>query len=155
MSQAPVFDLAHAFNQASFALAARMAAALGEHGLSIGEYCVLWKAGEGRRTQVEIAEEAAMDKSAVVKAVDGLERSGLAARRVHPSDRRARVVSLTESGETLLGLAHQAVNAVYADVLSDLDDDERELFLAGLHRVTSGVMAEPSHVSAMRRRATS
>jgi MarR family transcriptional regulator, transcriptional regulator for hemolysin len=150
----PDVDLSFLLNQASYALAARMAEALRDLELSVGEYCVLWKAGEGERTQVEIAELAALDKSVVVKAVDGLERLGLAARRVHDTDRRARLVVLTEAGTALLERAHEAVSEVYDEALSDLAPRARATFLAQLQQVAGGVLATPSHVTAMRRRRT-
>ncbi len=148
----PAVDLSFLLNQTSYALAARMSEALADLDLTIGQYCVLWKAGEQERTQIEIAELAALDKSTVVKAVDGLERDGLATRQVHETDRRARVVSLTDDGRAVLARAHRAASTVYDAALADLDDDERQTFLDTLTTVASGVLAEPSHVSALRRR---
>ena len=40
------------------------------------EYCVLWKADEGERTQQEIAELAGLDKSTLVVTLDKLEAAG-------------------------------------------------------------------------------
>lgn len=151
-SESPAVDLAFLLNQAAYALAARMGEALSELDLTVGEYCVLGKAGESERSQVEIAELASMDKSTVVNAIDSLEQAQLAHRRVHELDRRARVVSLTDEGAARLGRAHQAVAAVYAEALSDLAPSERGEFLATLTKVTSGVLATPSHVTALRRR---
>src|SRR3954470_12875276 len=91
-------DLSFLLNQAAYAFEARLADALAEHGLSVREYCVLWKADEGERTQQEIAELAGLDKSTLVVPLDKLEAAGLVERRVSDVDRRARVVSVTPRG---------------------------------------------------------
>ena len=70
-------DLSFLLNQAAYAFEARLADALAEHGLSVREYCVLWKADEGERTQQEIAELAGLDKSTLVVTLDKLEAAGL------------------------------------------------------------------------------
>jgi MarR family transcriptional regulator, transcriptional regulator for hemolysin len=150
----PEVDLSFLLNQTSYALAARMGVGLGELGLSVAEYCVLWKAGEGERTQVEIAALAALDKSIVVKAVDGLERRGLATRRVHDTDRRARLVELSAEGRDLLGRAHAVTAEVYDAALADLEPARRAAFLEALQEVAGGALAEPSHTTALRRRRT-
>jgi MarR family transcriptional regulator, transcriptional regulator for hemolysin len=150
----PPVDLAYLVNQASYALAARMGEALAELDLTVSQYCVLWKAHEGGRTQIEIAEQAALDKSTVVNEVDRLERAGLAGRQVHPTDRRGRVVVLTDAGVDALGKAHRAVAEVHDEALADLPADRRAAFLEDLAAVVGGVLATPSHVTALRRRRT-
>ncbi len=150
----PAFDLAFLFNQVSYALAARMGEALAELDLTVPQYCVLWKAQERERTQIEIAEEAALDKSTVVNEVDRLEQAGFATRQVHPTDRRGRVVVVTDTGVDVLGRAHRAVATVHDEALGDLSPDRREAFLADLSAVAGGVLATPSHVTALRRRRT-
>ena len=150
----PAVDLAFLVNQVSYALAARMGEALADLGLTVSQYCILWKADETERTQIEIAEEGALDKSTVVNEVDRLEQAGLATRQVHPSDRRARVVVLTDSGSAVLGRAHRAVAAVHDEALSDLPPERRDSFVADLTAVAGGVLATPSHVTALRRRRT-
>lgn len=150
----PEVDLSFLLNQTSYALAARMGEGLAALGLTVAEYCVLWKAGEGERTQIEIAELGALDKSVVVKAVDGLERRGLAARRVHDTDRRARLVLLTDDGRALLAQAHGVTAQVYDAALADLDPTRRAAFLDALQAVAGGALSTPSHVSSLRRRRT-
>jgi MarR family transcriptional regulator for hemolysin len=150
----PAVDLAFLFNQVSYALAARMGEALADLDLTVSQYCVLWKAQEKERTQIEIAERAALDKTTVVNEVDRLERAGLATRQVHPTDRRGRVVVVTEAGADVLGRAHRAVARVHDEALSDLPADRRASFLAELAAVAGGVLATPSHGTALRRRRT-
>ncbi|MEO7352212.1 MAG: MarR family transcriptional regulator [Marmoricola sp.] len=152
VSAPPSVDLSFLFNQASFALAARMGGALSDLGISVREYCVLMKAAEEERTQIAIADLAALDKTTMVVTLDGLEKAGLAERRVSPTDRRARVVHVTSRGLKLLGRAHVMVAEVYDEALADLSRSGREAFLEALATVTDGVLATPSHTSAQRRK---
>jgi MarR family transcriptional regulator for hemolysin len=108
----PPVDLSFLLNQASYALAARLGAALDEVGVSVREYCVLWKADEQERSQTEIAELAGLDKTTLVVTLDALERAGYAERRVSSTDRRARVVAVTTAGRRVLHQAHGVVGEV-------------------------------------------
>jgi DNA-binding MarR family transcriptional regulator len=151
---APDLDLAFLLNQASYALAARTGGALADLGISVREYCVLAKAAGGERTQIEVAELAALDKTTMVVTLDALERAGLAERRVSSSDRRARVVVVTAKGRKVLERAHAIVGAVTDQALSDLDDVTRDAVVRGLIAMTDGALATPSHTVAMRRKQT-
>src|SRR6478735_7323877 len=104
----PSVDLLFLFNQSAYALAAHLGAALGELGLTVREYCVLWKADEAERSQIEIAQLAGLDKTTMVGTLDALEKAGYAERRVSSVDRRARVVAVTAEGRRVL---HRAFGA--------------------------------------------
>jgi MarR family transcriptional regulator for hemolysin len=151
---APELDLGFLLNQASYALAARTGGALADLGISVREYCVLAKAAGGERTQIEVAELAALDKTTMVVTLDALERAGLAERRVSSSDRRARVVVVTAKGRKVLERAHAIVGAVTDQALIDLDDATRDAVVRGLTAMTDGALATPSHTVAMRRKQT-
>ena len=153
VSAPPVVDLSFLFNQASFALSARMGGALADLGISVREYCVLMKAAEEDRTQIAVADLAALDKTTMVVTLDGLEKAGLAERRVSPTDRRARVVHVTPRGLKLLSKAHARITEVYDEALADLDSTTRSAFVDALTAITDGVLATPSHTSAARRKA--
>src|ERR1700688_3918941 len=56
-------------------------------------------------TQHELHEKTGIDPSSMVAVIDELERIGLAERRPHPADRRARTIFLTEAGVETLGRA--------------------------------------------------
>jgi MarR family transcriptional regulator for hemolysin len=62
----PQVDLSYLLNQASYALTAQLGAALEEIGITVREYCVLWKADEAERSQSAIAELAGLDKTTMV-----------------------------------------------------------------------------------------
>src|SRR5262245_30344205 len=92
-------DLSFLLAQASHALATEMTAALAGLGIPPRAYCVLSTAMTGEFTQNQLAELCALDKTTMVVTIDALERAGLAERRVLGTDRRARVILVTEAGE--------------------------------------------------------
>jgi MarR family transcriptional regulator for hemolysin len=148
----PDIDLSFLLNQTSYALAAQLGGALADLGISVREYCVLWKAAESERTQIEIAELAALDKTTMVVTLDALEKSGLARREVSGTDRRARVVAVTDAGHKVLDQAFGRVAQVYDEALADLSPRARDSFVKSLQTLASGVLASPSHTAPQRRR---
>src|SRR4051795_6052157 len=91
-------DLSFLLDHTSHVLRTRMAAALAEVGMTARMHCVLVKALEEERTQIQIAELGDMDKTTMVVTVDALEKAGLAERRPSATDRRARIIAVTEKG---------------------------------------------------------
>jgi len=148
----PPVDLSFLLNQASYALAARLGAALDEVGISVREYCVLWKAEEQERSQTVIAELAGLDKTTMVVTLDALERAGYAERRVSSHDRRARVVAVTPAGRQVLHRAFGVVTEVTDRVLLDLDEVRRAALIDALEILTLGSLSAPSHTAPQRRR---
>ena len=148
----PPVDLSFLLNQASYALAAQLGAALEDVGVSVREYCVLWKADEQERSQTAIAQLAGLDKTTMVVTLDALERAGYAERRVSSTDRRARVVAVTPEGRRVLHQAFGVAREVIDRVLLDLDEVRRAAMIDALGILTSGVLATPSHTAPQRRR---
>ncbi len=60
-------------------------------------------------------------RDAATRLVDGLEKSGLAVRRPHPTDRRATLVSLTESGTGLARTWQAQYHRLATRLLGDVD----------------------------------
>lgn len=79
-------------------------------------------------TLKELSARLGADLSNTATAIDRLEAQGLVRKQVHPTDRRARVVTLTEAGEKVrTQLDEQLFSSVPA--LAVLDDrQQRELF---------------------------
>lgn len=148
----PPVDLLFLLNQSAYALSAQLGAALDQVGLTVREYCVLWKADEAERSQAEIAELAGLDKTTMVVTLDALEKAGYAERQVSPADRRARVVAVTPEGRRVLHRAFGVANAVVDDVLNSLDEVRRAAMVDALEMLTAGVLAKPSHTAPQRRR---
>src|SRR3954453_11219006 len=93
-----VTDLSYLLSQASHVLTTQMAAAFTEIGITPREYCVLFHAQETERTQIQLAKVSDLDKTTMVVTVDELEKAGLAERRPSSTDRRARIIAVTEAG---------------------------------------------------------
>jgi MarR family transcriptional regulator, transcriptional regulator for hemolysin len=149
-------DLMFLLQQASHALATELTAELAELGVTPREHCVLTKAMVGERTQSELAELAALDKTTMVVTVDQLEKAGLAHREPSSTDRRARVIRVTREGERVARKAQGIVDGIFDDVLAALPPAQRRVFVEGLVRLadTGGRLSTPVHTERpVRRRA--
>jgi DNA-binding MarR family transcriptional regulator len=138
-SDAP--DFTGLLQHASHAMTNRMAAALAEIGLTPRGYCVLLHALPGKLTQAQLAELSQQDKTTMVVTMDELERAGLAERHPSPTDRRARIISVTEAGRELVARGETITARVHGDVLSALPEDERAAFASALRRLVDGHLA--------------
>ena len=136
-------DLMFLLSQAAHALMTEMTARLEGIGITPRSHCVLVHALESDQTQIELATRCALDKTTMVVTVDELEKAGLAERRPSPTDRRARIISVTPKGEEFVAAANTIVEETYADVLAALPEDERAPFLSALSRLVEGRLAKP------------
>ncbi len=107
--------------------------------LNPAEYGILaavidWPGLDQRR----LAERLGIDPASVGQMIDRLETAGLLERRVHPDDRRARLVSATRSGERVRQQLRPAALAAQERLLAPLTVRERRLFLDLLTRVVEG-----------------
>jgi DNA-binding MarR family transcriptional regulator len=75
--------------------------------------------------QQELGSAMGVDPSTMVSLIDGLERSGLAKRRPHPEDRRAREVVVTPKGRRRLDSGRELAKQVEDEVLGGLTAAER------------------------------
>jgi DNA-binding MarR family transcriptional regulator len=137
-------DLMFLLGQASHALETEMTAKLQALGVSPRAHCVLAHARGGELTQSQVAEQCALDKTTMVVTMDELERAGLAERRASSSDRRARIIAVTEAGERIVREADAIVAGIYDDVLSELPAAQREAFVAGLAQLAGGRLSTPA-----------
>ena len=72
-------------------------------GLGFSEFaCLEFLLHKGPSPVNTIGEAVHLTSGSITTAIDRLERKGLVARCEHPGDRRARLVSLTEPGRTLI-----------------------------------------------------
>jgi DNA-binding MarR family transcriptional regulator len=150
--ESPPVDLSLLLNQASYALADRLAAALAELGLGVRAYCALAKAVERESTQRELAELAWMDRTTMVQTLDALEAAGLAQRRMSPRDRRVRVVAVTPKGARLLARADRIVADLYDELLAGVPAGDRAAFIGVLEHLIAGPLATPFHLEGNVRR---
>ncbi|WP_030232118.1 MarR family winged helix-turn-helix transcriptional regulator [Streptomyces sp. NRRL S-350] len=137
-------DISGLLDHASHVLATRMAAAFTELGITPRAYSVLFHAQEAERTQIQLAELADLDKTTMVVTVDELEKAGLAERRPSATDRRARIVTVTEAGARAVVQGTAIADRVHRELLEALPQPEREVFVSALTRLVGGHLAEPA-----------
>ncbi len=137
-------DLSFLLDRTSHVLRTRMTAALAEIGLTARMHCVLVHALEEERTQIQLAELGDMDKTTMVVTVDALEKAGLAERRPSSTDRRARVIAVTERGAEVARTSQEIVDRVHREALEALPEEERKVFLRALEHLVTGHLALPA-----------
>jgi MarR family transcriptional regulator, transcriptional regulator for hemolysin len=148
-----VADLSFLLTHAGHVLATQMAAAFAEIGITPREYCVLYHAMEAERTQIQLAEISDLDKTTMVVTVDELERAGLAERRPSSTDRRARIVAVTEAGERAVAQGARIADRVHRGVIEALPAGQGEVLVDALTRLTSGYLSAPAESGPQVRRA--
>jgi MarR family transcriptional regulator, transcriptional regulator for hemolysin len=136
-------DLCWLLSRASHGLTTEFTAALEELGISPRQHSVLFTAMTGEFTQTEIARMVGLDNTTMVVTVDELEAAGLAERRPSSTDRRARVIVVTDAGVRRVLEAEEVLDGVRNDVLSVLEPDERHVFLKALGTLACGRLGEP------------
>lgn len=134
-------DLSFLLDHTSHVLRTRMAAALAEIGLTARMHCVLVHALQEERTQIQLAELGDMDKTTMVVTLDALEQAGLAERRPSSTDRRARIVAVTEKGAQVAKRSQEIVDRVHRDALASLPEEEAEVLVRALNRLVTGRLA--------------
>lgn len=146
-------DLSFLLDHTSHVLRTQMTAALAEIGLTPRMHCVLVHALEEERTQIQLAELGDMDKTTMVVTVDALEKAGYAERRPSSTDRRARIIAVTQAGAAVAQRSQEIVDGVHRASLDALPDDEREVLVRALNRLVTGHLATPAETTQQARRA--
>ena len=144
-------DLTGYLTHAGHVLETQLSAALAEVGLTLRMQCVLRHALEAERTQIQIAELAYMDKTTMVVTVDALEKAGYAERKPSATDRRARIIAVTDAGAAIAQEGQRIVDRVHADALKALATDQRKPFVAALAGLVDGHLATPVEAQPVRR----
>jgi DNA-binding MarR family transcriptional regulator len=113
----------------------RVAEALESLGLTTALFGVLNFLGARQGAiQQEIGSAMGIDPSTMVALIDELERGGLAKRRPHPTDRRAREVAITPKGRRVLEKGRALAMEVDDEVLRGLSAAERRQLMTLLRR---------------------
>ncbi|MEV4349872.1 MarR family transcriptional regulator [Actinoplanes sp. NPDC049596] len=128
-------DITGLLNVAGHALSNRLAAALSEIDLTPRMQCVLVHALEEERTQIQLAALADLDKTTMVSTVDDLEKRGLAERRPSATDRRARIIAVTEKGRLAAAEGQEIVDRVHSEALDGLPAAVRAAFVQALSQL--------------------
>ncbi|HEX4107047.1 MAG TPA: MarR family transcriptional regulator [Solirubrobacteraceae bacterium] len=99
---------------------------LERHGLSMWEYVVLSRLAAGTApTQRTLAQDVGHDPTRLIGVIDALETAGLLTRHPDPSDRRARVVEITEQGRRRHAAVQGEIHAMEDALLDDLAPADR------------------------------
>jgi len=128
----PDRDLGELFARITQQLIAAERPILERHGLQMWPYVVL--ASLERRpasTQLQLATQIGYDKTRLIAILDDLGAAGLIERRPDPTDRRARIVSLTDAGRARLRAVRADIRVMEAGYLEGLSEAQAR----GLRRV--------------------
>jgi DNA-binding MarR family transcriptional regulator len=99
-------------------------------GLSLARTKVLSRLQEqGPTRQNVLATDFGLSPHSITDIVDVLERQGLAERRPDPTDRRAKLVAITEAGEACLAVASAARERLLKQIFGALSQEDRATFL--------------------------
>ena len=111
-------------------------------------YLVLATLGRGEPgTQAALAEHLGVDRTMMTYLLDDLEDAELVERRPDPADRRARRVTLTETGQARLTELMCGLHSAEDDLLQPLDVEQRAQLRHLLRRLaTSMAPANPCQV---------
>ena len=105
-------------------------------GMSFGRTRAIRRLARKPMSMREFAEVMGIEAPNATVVVDDLEATGLARRKPHPTDRRAKLVEATSKGKTLARQADEIL-ATPPAALSALADDELETLRALLARLAA------------------
>jgi len=117
---------------------------------SIGLTRAQWQAlGNMRRcgpmTQAALADAMEVETATVTRLIDRLEAAGWIARRQGPTDRRVKMVSLTDKAEDIMDEVGEIGQKLRDDMLADLSSEERDRLLATLSTVKTRLVGLLEH----------
>ncbi|MEU6391533.1 MarR family winged helix-turn-helix transcriptional regulator [Streptomyces sp. NPDC046939] len=123
---------------------ALVADALAEHGLRMWHHVVLSAVADLEPVaQADLVRSVQLDPKDMVGVLNDLQDAGLVERAPDPRDRRKNAVTITADGARLVAACARASRAANDALLAPLTEDEREVFLDLLRRV-SGVPEAPA-----------
>lgn len=102
-------------------------------GLTVAEartLAFIWR-NPGQR-QASLAERMFVEPMTLVGYLDSLEKAGLVLRTIDPTDRRAKLITLTDDADPILEKIEKAIDQVHSDALSGVSKnrkDELEILL--------------------------
>ena len=89
------------------------------------------------RDQASIAGLIAYDKATIGGVLDRLEQKGMIERTTSPSDKRARVLTLTDEGRSALVDLRPVIERIQIEILPGLSEQERRTFVVLAEKVAS------------------
>jgi DNA-binding MarR family transcriptional regulator len=99
---------------------------LDRHGLAMWPYIVLVRlARSPASTQQELARQIGYDKTRLIRILDELGEAGLIERVPDPNDRRARIVTVTDTGRERLIAVRAEIRTMESEFLARLSDAQQ------------------------------
>lgn len=86
----------------------------------------------GPQRTIDLAEQLDVISSTATRMIDRLVRRGLVQREVHPQDRRATRVEITDRGRAVVGAVTERRRAEFAKILRKMDAETRQCLIDGL-----------------------
>jgi MarR family transcriptional regulator, organic hydroperoxide resistance regulator len=131
-------DLAAMLRPLVRALIAAELPVLAEHEISLWGYVVLNALdGNPARTQTALAQTIGADKTRIIATLDELHAAGFIARGPDPTDRRARLLSITAAGHRVRAAAQTEIQANENRVLASLPAADRQAFLRSVQALSA------------------
>ena len=97
------------------------------HSLNNPECGVLYVLSTGAVTnQLTLGQDLGIDKATIVKIIDKLEKLNFVKREVDPTDRRAKLLSITTKGKKTLEKISEIKAEVEARIFSDFSKEEKD-----------------------------
>jgi DNA-binding MarR family transcriptional regulator len=109
-------------------------AVIEETGLPFSRIRILRRVARRPMTVKQVAEAATVDAPAATVAVNDLEDRGLVVREIDPTNRRCKVVSLTDAGREMVR-AIDGINDPAPDALASLDDRDLKALRAIIDKI--------------------
>ena len=118
-------------------------------GLSMARTKVLRRLQEqGPARQSVLAADFELSPHSISDIVDGLERQGLAERGPDPADRRAKLVTITDAGQSALDVANVTRERLLTQIFGTLTQDDRATFLRLLSHLDEATQQATTHTHA-------
>jgi DNA-binding MarR family transcriptional regulator len=109
-------------------------AVIEETGLPFSRIRILRRLARRPMTVKQVAEAATIDAPAATVAVNDLEDRGLVVRETDPTNRRSKVVSLTDAGREMV-LVIDGIDDPAPDALTSLDDADLKALHAIIYKI--------------------
>jgi DNA-binding MarR family transcriptional regulator len=114
-------------------------------GLSMARTKVLMRLqDQGPTRQSVLAAELGLAAHSITDIVDGMERQGLAQRRPDPTDRRAKLVAITDAGQACLDVATGIRERLLTQIFGALSEDDRATLLRLLDSLDQAAQQVPA-----------
>ncbi len=122
-----------------------LAEAFSNHKILTGQWSllrVLWD--EDNLSQIEVAKRMKIERASLTIMLNTVEKAGLIARRIDPTDRRKQLISLTRKGQALQSVLVPIGMNVNSIALKSLSKDEISVLRSLLRRVIDNLERDRS-----------